>query len=297
LKEVITIEGLYSSTQSILENSMTQPHTKLILILIAMSTGLLGLSMALMGPHQHIALITDFYGVTSLLPDSIYNFIGASSFILAAILALISMKHTRLLPFIGYTLIVISIIPLLSLLGQSMWIDSLGGFPAIGSGQGVIKYAALLSIGLLFIETPLSVKVKQWFSIAPVLLVLVWIGGMKFTLLEAKGIEDLVLSSPFMSWMYSVWDIQTTSNIIGVYDLIAVALLIVAMFNTRLLMPAILMSGAVFVVTQTFLITWEGALSSETILSTGGHFLIKDLWFIANLLLFWQLTRKNECTQ
>lgn len=253
--------------------------------------------MILMGHHQHIALITDFYGVTRFLPNDIFNLIGAFGFISVAVLALIAIKHPRLLSSLGYSLIVISIIPLLPLLSSSMWIPSLGGFPAIGSGQGVIKYAALLSIGLLFIETNWSVKIKQWLSIAPVLLVLVWIGGMKFTLLEAKGIEDLVLSSPFMSWMYSIGDLQTVSNIIGIYDLIAVALLIIATFNVRLLIPAILMSGAVFMVTQTFLITWNGAISSETILSTGGHFLIKDLWFIANLLLFWQFSQQRHSQQ
>jgi len=271
-----------------------QTYIKLALLLIAISTGLLGLSMALMGHHKHITLATDFYGITAFLPGYIYNLLAAFSFIAVSVIACLAIKHTRLRALLGYSLIVVSVVPLFSLLGQSMWIDSLGGFPAIGSGQGVIKYFALLSIGLLFIEIDLSVKTKQWLSVIPVLVVLVWIGGMKFTLLEAKGIEDLVLSSPFMSWMYSIWDLQTTSNIIGIYDLIAVALIIAAMFNSRLLVPAILMSGAVFAVTQTFLITWGAALSSETLLSTGGHFLIKDLWFIVNLFFFWQLSKQSQ---
>jgi uncharacterized membrane protein YkgB len=276
---------------------MMQLQTKLILILITISTGLLGLSMALIGHHKHITLITDFYGVTSFLPNNIYNLIGAFSFMWVAVIALVSIKYTRCRSILGYCLIVISIVPLLSLLGNSMWIASLGGFPAIGSGQGIIKYAALLSIGLLLSQKNLSINAQKWLSVLPVILVLVWIGGMKFTLLEAKGIEDLVLSSPLMAWMYSMWDLQTTSNIIGIYDLIAVVILIVAVFNNRLVIPAILMSGAVFVVTQTFLITWGGAISMETLLSTGGHFLIKDLWFIANLLFFWQVSQQSEGKQ
>jgi len=273
---------------------MQQLPTRLALTLVALSTALLGLSMALMGHHRHITLITDFYGITGFIPDDIYNLIAALSFIVVATIACLSIKHTRFRPLLGYSLIILSVIPLLSLFGQSMWIDSLGGFPAIGSGQGVIKYFALLSIGLLFIEINLSAKTKQWLSILPVLLVLLWIGGMKFTLLEAKGIENLVLSSPLMSWMYSIWDLQTTSNLIGIYDLIAVVLLIAAMFNTRLLIPAILMSGAVFAVTQTFLISRDGAILAESLLSTSGHFLIKDLWFIANLLLFWQFSKTSK---
>jgi len=50
----------------------------------------------------------------------------------------------------------------------------------------------------------------------------------------------------------------------------------------------------VFMVTQTFLISWDAALSSETILSTSGHFLIKDLWFVVNLLLFWQFSMQPK---
>jgi len=272
---------------------MNQQYTKLILIIIAISTGILGLSMALMGHHKHITLITDFYAITDFIPAHIYNLIAAFGFMSIALFSFVAIKYSRLRPILGCLLIVVSVIPLLSLFGRSMWIESLGGFPAIGSGQGVIKYTALLAIGLLLLKTDLSVTTKKWLSIAPVLLVLVWIGGMKFTLLEAKGIEDLVLSSPLMSWMYSFWDIQTTSNIIGVYDLIAVVLLIAAIFHSKLLIPAILMSGAVFAVTQSFLITWESATSSTALLSTGGHFLIKDLWFIANLCFFWQLSSEE----
>lgn len=269
---------------------MKQQYNTFILIIIAISAALLGVSIALMGHHKHIALITDFYSISNGLSSEVYNFIAVAALLAIALLSIVAIKQKSLLPILGYLLIVVSLTPLLALFGNTMWIDSLGGFPAIGSGQGVIKYAALTSLGLLFIMPELPLKTKKWLSILPVLLVLIWIGGMKFTLLEAKGIEDLVASSPLMSWMYSVWDLQTTSNIIGVYDLIAVALLIGAIYNIRLLLPAIAMSGAVFVVTQTFFISWPAAVSSETLLSTGGHFLIKDLWFIANLMMFWQIS-------
>ena len=46
-------------------------------------------------------------------------------------------------------------------------------------------------------------------------LVLGWIGAMKFTAYEAEGIKSLVETSPLMSWMYRVFSVQATSNIIG----------------------------------------------------------------------------------
>lgn len=267
------------------------------LILLALSSALLGLSIMLMGHHGHIELTTNFYGITDLASKSVFNLIAASGFIAIAVLSLLSINNVKFRPMLGAVAVAVSAVPLLSLFGSSMWIESLGGFPAIGSGQGVIKYMALLAIGVVLLAPKLSANKQKWINVVPVIIVLLWIGGMKFTLLEAKGIEDLVASSPFMSWMYSVWDLQTTSNIIGVYDLIAVALLVFAMFNQRFLLPAILMSGAVLVTTQTFLFSWDAALTESSILSTGGHFLIKDLWYVINLFVIWHLAKQQQSAE
>ena len=271
-------------------------HLNFTLLLIGISTALLGLSILLLGPHKHITLTTDFYLISDILPAQVFNSIAAFAFISSAVLAFLSIKQPNFRVILGYLLIAISIVPLGSLVSDSMWIASMGGFPVIGSGQGVIKYFALLSIGILLIKHSFSPLVTAWISILPVLLVLLWIGGMKFTLLEAQGIEGLVKSSPFMGWLYNFFSVQTTSNIIGVYDLIAVVILILAMYSPKLAVPAILMSGMVFVVTQTFLISFSGSLSSETLLSTTGHFLIKDLWFLACLFFYYSAVKQSPST-
>lgn len=276
---------------------MKNLHYTALLILLAISMGLLGTSILLMGHHSHISMTTDFFGISELLPNMVFNSIAGMAFIIAAALSVLAIKRIELRAKLGAFIIVLSTVALLPLLGSSMWIESLGGFPAIGSGQGVIKYFALLSIGIFLTRPYLESRKAVWLNAFPVVLVLLWIGGMKFTLLEAKGIEALVSSSPLMSWMYNVWDLQTTSNLIGVYDLIALTLVILAIFNQKLLIPAVLMSGAVFAVTQTFFLSWPAALSSETLLSTGGHFLIKDLWFVANLLIFATLINSNKQPQ
>ena len=273
---------------------MTQKYLQTSLILLIISAGLLGISIGLMGTHKHITLTTDFYGITNFLTADLFSGFASLSFILLSVFAVLSLKNENFVPVLGYALMGSSLIPLISLFGDSMWIASLGGFPAIGSGQGVIKYFALLSMGVLLLKPDIPTRVKAWISLFPVMLVLLWIGGMKFTELEAKGIEVLVQTSPFMGWMYQVWDLQTTSNIIGVYDLLAVALLIAAIYVKSMRIPAIALAGAVFVVTQTFLFSWEAALSSDTLLSTGGHFLIKDIWYIINLLMFWQIVAEQE---
>lgn len=266
-----------------------------VLILLFVSTLLMAISMLLIGEHRAVNNVTDFYLLTGVLSANLYNLVAAIGFFFIAIFSILTIKNGNFRKSLAFSLIAISVVPLVALLSSSMWIEKLGGFPAIGSGQGVIKYFALLAVGLYFLSNnnqTLKGKITQLF---PVVLVLLWIGGMKFTELEAKGIEDLVASSPLMSWMYHLWDVQTTSNLIGIYDLIAVVLLVLSLINRVFLWPAVLMAGAVFITTQTFLLTWDAALSAETILSTGGHFLIKDLWFVANLIIFvWLVNSKNE---
>ena len=56
-------------------------------------------------------------------------------------------------------------------------------------------------------------------------LVLAWIGAMKFTAYEAEGIKTLVETSPLMSWVYKVFSLPATSNVIGMAELIAAALI------------------------------------------------------------------------
>src|SRR5258708_7890651 len=50
-------------------------------------------------------------------------------------------------------------------------------------------------------------------------LVLGWIGAMKFTGYEAGGIQPLVANSPLMGWMYRIFSVQTFSNLLGVTEI------------------------------------------------------------------------------
>lgn len=60
-----------------------------------------------------------------------------------------------------------------------------------------------------------------------IVIVLAWIGMMKFTSYEAGAIEGLVASSPLTSWLYSVFSLQGASNLIGLVEVAtAIALLL-----------------------------------------------------------------------
>ena len=109
-----------------------------------------------------------------------------------------------------------------------------------------------------------------------------WIGLMKFTTFEAEGISGFVVNSPLMSWVYGFMSVRGFSTLLGVVE-VAVALLIAA----RPLLPRVSAFGSalavgMFLTTLSFLVTtpgvWEPSLGGFPALSAvPGQFLIKDL--------------------
>ena len=112
-------------------------------------------------------------------------------------------------------------------------------------------------------------------------IVLAWIGAMKFTGYEAGAIEGLVASSPLTAWLYSVFSLQGASNLIGTIEIIT-ALTLLAVIRYRLAAIAgSLAAIATFTVTLSFLFTapgWEPSLGGFPALSVvPGQFLLKDV--------------------
>lgn len=212
------------------------------------SRALLGLSFALiaaalfLGQSGGLASIFGFYGVDYGVDSEAglhtVRIVVALVFAAAAVLALLSLLKQQYIRPLALLIIFISLVPLLSLLGSAHWIDSLGGFPAIGSGQGVIKYFALTAVGLTLLSRSACQSQRYiWLNYLPVGLVLLWIGGMKFTAIEAQGIEGLVRSSPLMAWLYHFFNIQQASNLIGIYDLVALIILAIGIVMRPVFWP------------------------------------------------------------
>lgn len=108
--------------------------------------------------------------------------------------------------------------------------------------------------------------------------VFLWIGGMKFTSYEAGAIRPFVENSPLMSWLYRIFSVEQFSALLGVAE-IAVGLLIAS----RVVWPKLsaigsLLAAAMFLGTLSFIITtpgWEPSLGFPA-LSVPGQFLLKD---------------------
>lgn len=111
-------------------------------------------------------------------------------------------------------------------------------------------------------------------------IVLAWIGAMKFTTYEAEGIKGLVATSPLMSWLYRFLSLQATSNLIGVTELTAATLIAIRPFAPRLSAVGSLLGICTFLSTLTFLFSlpgWEKSLGGFPALSGSGGFLLKDI--------------------
>ncbi|MCF2918629.1 DUF417 family protein [Pseudoalteromonas sp. Cn5-37] len=269
----------------------------LVIALITISFSLLGLSFILGANPNAIGSIFSFYGLETQVPDHLMSMIAGFALCFVGITSLHSHLGfiNRALPTV--TALIIALTCLLTLLSANRWLASEGGFPVIGSGQGIIKYFAVIPLFLfVFYKDVLSDKAHVALNYASVALVLVWIGAMKFFAFEANAIVSLVESSPFMSWLYIVFSVQGASNAIGIFDILSVALLGVGLYirNAKLILLAGLACCSVFIMTQTFLITAPNALSSVTVFERLGQFVIKDLWFIANLVIIYHLAVFNN---
>ncbi|HEY6246045.1 MAG TPA: DUF417 family protein [Pyrinomonadaceae bacterium] len=111
-------------------------------------------------------------------------------------------------------------------------------------------------------------------------LILGWIGAMKFTNYEAQGIQALVATSPLMSWMYKVFSLQAASNIIGIAEITAAVLIAIRPLSARLSAIGSLLAVFTFLATLTFLFSlpgWEKSLGGFPALSGSGGFLLKDV--------------------
>src|SRR3954467_541926 len=109
-----------------------------------------------------------------------------------------------------------------------------------------------------------------------------WIGLMKFTTYEAEGISPFVANSPLMSWVYGLMSVRGFSAVLGVVE-VAIALLIAARpFWPRASALGSALAVGMFLTTLSFLVTtpgvWEPSLGGFPALSAmPGQALIKDL--------------------
>jgi uncharacterized membrane protein YkgB len=112
--------------------------------------------------------------------------------------------------------------------------------------------------------------------------VIAWIGFMKFTTYEAEGIRLYATNSPLMSWVYELMSVRGFSALLGVVE-VAVAVLVAARpLSPRASAVGSALAVGMFLTTLSFLATtpgvWEPSAGGFPALSgKPGQFLLKDL--------------------
>ena len=116
-------------------------------------------------------------------------------------------------------------------------------------------------------------------------LVLLWIGAMKFTAYEAEGIRPFIENSPPFAWTYPVFGVQGLSNLLGVTEILVGVLIAARPWLPRVSAVGSLLAVGMFLSTPSFLVTTPGAWADEIggfpAIGVLGQFLIKDVALLA----------------
>jgi uncharacterized membrane protein YkgB len=122
-------------------------------------------------------------------------------------------------------------------------------------------------------------------------LVIAWIGFMKFTAYEAAGIQPLVANSPLMSWVYAIFSERAFSALLGVVEVAVAAMIALRPLSAKVSAIGSGIAVVMFLTTLTFIFStpgWEPSLGGFPALSTvPGQFIIKDIVLLAAAL--WSL--------
>jgi len=122
-------------------------------------------------------------------------------------------------------------------------------------GQAIVRYGLVLVVG--------------------------WIGAMKFTAYEAAGIQPLVANSPLMGWMYGFLSVRAFSNLLGTVEIAVAVMIALRPVSPRIAAVGSAMAVMMFLTTLSFLLStpgWEASLGGFPALSVvPGQFLLKDV--------------------
>ena len=111
--------------------------------------------------------------------------------------------------------------------------------------------------------------------------VIAWIGVLKFTNSEAVRIQQYITHSPFMSWMAGVLNVRALSGVLGTIEIIAALLVAIGPWLPRSSAVGSALASLLFLTTLSFLFTTPGVgdptAGGFPALSALGQFLLKDL--------------------
>jgi uncharacterized membrane protein YkgB len=116
-----------------------------------------------------------------------------------------------------------------------------------------------------------------------VVIVLAWIGGMKFTAYEAMGIQPLVAHSPLLSWMYDFLSVRAFSTMLGFLEIGTAVLIALRSVSPKASAIGSLLAIGLFTTTLSMIFStpgWEPSLGFPALSAMPGQFLLKDIVYL-----------------
>jgi uncharacterized membrane protein YkgB len=158
----------------------------------------------------------------------------------------------------------------------------------VQSGQGIEAERQNLSTG----AKSNLIKLAAWISDRNIpflitslgmIVMLIWAGSYKMTAPGAEGIVPLVSNSPLIWWHFKLFGPYVGSDLIGLTEMIAAALIIAGYFTPKAGIIGGLIAATMFFTTSTMVITTPGAIIAVhgirfmRYMSFLGLFLFKDV--------------------
>ena len=151
--------------------------------------------------------------------------------------------------------------------------------PGIGRGNGTRTDLAASAQSSLASRTE---AVGRELARYGLVIIVGWIGLMKFTAYEAEGIRLYVDNSPLMSWVYGSMSVRGFSAMLGADEVTTAILIALRPLSPRAAALGSALAVGMFLTTLSFLVTtpgvWEPSAGGFPALSgKPGQFLIKDM--------------------
>ncbi|MDQ6759034.1 MAG: DUF417 family protein [Acidobacteriota bacterium] len=112
-------------------------------------------------------------------------------------------------------------------------------------------------------------------------LVIFWIGCLKFTDYESKGVFEHASNSPLLSWAYQIFDARGFSRVLGVVEITLAALIAARPLQATISAIGSVGAIAMFLTTLSFLLTtpgvWQPEYGFPSLSGSPGQFLVKDV--------------------
>src|SRR5215472_11124177 len=145
---------------------------------------------------------------------------------------------------------------------------------------GITKPPATMAVAA---ENPVA-TVGRYLIRYTLVVVIAWIGALKYTSYEATAIQPLIAHSPIFSWLYSAFSVRTFAAVLGSLEIIAALLIAIRPLFPRLSVIGSAMGILLFLSTLSFLFTTPGVTvaSGFPVLSVlPGQFLLKDVVLVS----------------